>query len=115
MCPPADDRDVARHESMRIRLLGGFRVSVGSRSIEGDAWRLKKAASLLKLLALAPGHRLSREQMMELLWPDASESAASNSLRHTLQASGARGLAQAAVKESIERVHRAINLLELSF
>jgi predicted ATPase/DNA-binding SARP family transcriptional activator/DNA-binding CsgD family transcriptional regulator len=86
MCPPADDRDVARHESMRIRLLGGFRVSVGSRRIEDDAWRLKKAASLLKLLALAPGHRLSREQMMELLWPDASESAASNSLRHTLHA-----------------------------
>ena len=58
MYPLAEDKDVARSEPMRIRLLGGFRVSVGPRSITGDAWRLKKAASLLKLLALAPGHRL---------------------------------------------------------
>ena len=71
---------------MRIRLLGGFRVSVGPRSITGDAWRLKKAASLLKLLALTPGHRLPRERVMELLWPGSSKSAASNNLRQTLHA-----------------------------
>jgi hypothetical protein len=37
----------------------------------GDAsWRLRKAAGLVKLLALAEGHRLHREQAMDLLWPD---------------------------------------------
>ena len=50
-------------------LLGGFRVSVGARTIEDGGWRLRKAASLVKLLALAPGHRLHREQAMDLLWP----------------------------------------------
>lgn len=30
-------------EAVRIRLLGGFRVSVGIRSIGEEEWRLKKA------------------------------------------------------------------------
>jgi predicted ATPase/DNA-binding SARP family transcriptional activator/DNA-binding CsgD family transcriptional regulator len=75
-----------RLEALRVWLLGGFRVSVGSRAITPDAWRLRKAAALVKLLALAPGHRLHREQAMEALWPDSGRSAASNSLRTTLHA-----------------------------
>ena len=69
---------------MRVWLLGGFRVSVGSRTIEADAWRLRKAAALVKLLALAHDHRLHREQAMDLLWPDLSTRAASNNLRQVL-------------------------------
>jgi predicted ATPase/DNA-binding SARP family transcriptional activator len=71
---------------MRVRLLGSFEVSVGSQTIGRDAWRLTKAASLVKLLALAPGHRLHREQAMDVLWPDSAARAASNSLRQTLHA-----------------------------
>jgi DNA-binding SARP family transcriptional activator len=56
-----------RPEAVRIRLLGGFQVTVETRTIEDEAWRLRKAASLVKLLALAPGHRLHREQAMEAL------------------------------------------------
>ena len=40
----------------------------------------------MKLLALAPGHRLHREQAMDLLWPKSSTQAASNSLRQVLHA-----------------------------
>ncbi len=69
---------------MRVWLLGGFRVSVGSRTIEGDAWRLRKAAALVKLLALAPDHRLHREQILDLLWPSLGKRAASNNLRQVL-------------------------------
>ena len=54
---------------MRIRLLGGFQVSVGSREIDESQRRLRKAASLRKLLALSWRHRLQREQGIELLWP----------------------------------------------
>ena len=71
---------------MRVWLLGGFRVSVGSTTITQDAWHLRKAASLVKLLALAPGHRIHREQAMELLWPDSGRKVASNNLRSTLHA-----------------------------
>jgi DNA-binding SARP family transcriptional activator len=49
---------------LRIQLLGGFHIVVGTRSIDDDAWRLRKVKALIKLLALAPGHSLAREQVL---------------------------------------------------
>jgi hypothetical protein len=49
-----------RLEALRIRLLGGFSVSIGTRTIEQNEWRLKRAASLVKLLALARRRRPDR-------------------------------------------------------
>ncbi|HZY57287.1 MAG TPA: BTAD domain-containing putative transcriptional regulator [Rubrobacteraceae bacterium] len=71
-------------EAVRVRLLGGFRVSVGNRTIEEDEWRLRKAGSLIKLLAIAPQHRLHRERVMDLLWPKLDVGKAANNLRYTL-------------------------------
>jgi predicted ATPase/DNA-binding SARP family transcriptional activator/DNA-binding CsgD family transcriptional regulator len=71
-------------EAIRIKLLGGFRVWVGPRVIEENQWRLKKARSLIKLLALSAGHRLHREQAMELLWPGLEPHAAANNLHYAL-------------------------------
>jgi DNA-binding SARP family transcriptional activator len=68
-------------EAVRVKLLGTFTVSVGSRTTRQEEWRLKKAASLVKFLALAPGHRTHRERVMDLLWPDSRKKAASNNLR----------------------------------
>jgi DNA-binding SARP family transcriptional activator len=73
-------------EAVRVRLLGGFRVSVGDRSIGEDEWRLRKAAGLVKLLALEPGHRMHREHLMDLLWPELGAKAAANGLHHALHA-----------------------------
>jgi DNA-binding SARP family transcriptional activator len=63
---------------VRVKLLGGYSVSVGDRTVARDLWRLRKAAALVKLLALAPGHRLYREQAMDLLWPELGTRAASS-------------------------------------
>ena len=82
---PRDAR-VGRPESVRVWLLGGFRVSVGTRIVEEGDWRLRKAASLVKLLALAPGHHLHREQAMDLLWPNLGRKAAANNLSQALHA-----------------------------
>src|SRR5919202_2862144 len=71
-------------EAVRIRLLGGFSVSVGFRIIGQDEWRLKKAAGLVKLLALERGHRMHRERVMDLLWPELGTKAAANNLRYAL-------------------------------
>jgi DNA-binding SARP family transcriptional activator len=71
-------------ESVRIWLLGAFRTSVGHKAIEESQWRLRKAAKLVKLLALAPNHRMHRERAMDLLWPDLDPKAAANNLRHAL-------------------------------
>jgi predicted ATPase/DNA-binding SARP family transcriptional activator/DNA-binding CsgD family transcriptional regulator len=76
--------DGSAPDVVRVLLFGSFRVSVGSRAIGQDAWRLRKAASLVKLLALAPGHHLHREQVMEALWPNLGLRAASNNLRQAL-------------------------------
>jgi DNA-binding SARP family transcriptional activator len=69
---------------VRIGLLGDFTVTVGDRKVDEKAWRLRKAASLIKLLALAPGHRIHRERAMDLLWPKLGIRAASNNLRQAL-------------------------------
>src|SRR5215217_8544783 len=82
--PP--DARVGRPETLRVWLLGGFRVSVGTRTVEEGAWRLRKAAALVKLLALAPGHHLHREQAMDLLWPEHGRRAAANNLSQALHA-----------------------------
>jgi predicted ATPase/DNA-binding SARP family transcriptional activator/DNA-binding CsgD family transcriptional regulator len=75
-----------KSQTVRIQLLGGFRVSVGSRTVGEDGWRLKKAKSLLKLLALAPGHRMHREHALDLLWPDSGSESQVNNLRQALHA-----------------------------
>src|SRR5918995_5013164 len=82
---PPTPQGGAAPQTLRIWLLGGFRVSVGSRSIGEEEWHLRKAGSLLKLLALAPSHRLHREQAMELLWPDLHPKAALNNLHYALR------------------------------
>ena len=49
-----------------------------------DAWRLRKAAALVKLLALEPNHRMHKEQAMDLLWPHLGARAGANNLHRTL-------------------------------
>jgi DNA-binding SARP family transcriptional activator len=77
---------------VRIRLLGGFDVHVDGVAVPADAWRLSKARSLLKLLALAEGHRMHRDAVVEALWPDLRAAAATNNLHQTLH-SARRALA----------------------
>ena len=81
---PQSEHDRQAPPALRIWLLGGFKVSVGSRCIGEQEWHLRKAGSLLKVLALSPGHRLHREQAMELLWPDLDPVAALNNLHYAL-------------------------------
>jgi predicted ATPase/DNA-binding SARP family transcriptional activator len=69
---------------LRIQLLGGFAVSVAGRPVPPEAWRLRKAKSLIKLLALAPGHRALRGEVGELLWPERSPASVSNNCAQAL-------------------------------
>ena len=59
-----------------LRLLGGFQLQVSGRAVQEDVWRLRRAKTLLKLLALTPERRLHREQLAEALWADGEGSAA---------------------------------------
>lgn len=53
-----------------ITVMGGFGVVVDGVPTAARVWPVRHAAALVKVLALAPGHRLHREQAMDLLWPD---------------------------------------------
>ena len=67
-----------------VSLLGGFGAEVDGVAVPPKAWRLKKARELVKLLALAPGHRLHREQAMDVLWRDLPPAAAANNLHQAV-------------------------------
>lgn len=69
---------------LRIALLGGFRIWIGSHLIPDEAWKRRKVQALVKLLALTAKHCLHREQLMELLWPEPEIESARNNLRQTL-------------------------------
>src|SRR5262249_31171678 len=84
---------------IRIELFGGFQIEVGSRSIPEEAWRQRKPAALVKLLALAPRHRLHREQVMDALWPELWPGPAAANLRKALHY--ARRLCKAATGEQL--------------
>ena len=52
-----------------VRLLGRFEVAVDARPVAGSAWEHRRAEDLVKLLALSRGHRLTRDEVVEALWP----------------------------------------------
>jgi DNA-binding SARP family transcriptional activator/pimeloyl-ACP methyl ester carboxylesterase len=66
---------------VEIRVLGGFEVSVDGRRVPAQAWQQRRASELVKLLALAPRHRLQREQVIDALWPDLQPDAGAANLR----------------------------------
>ena len=75
---------LSRVPRITVTLLGGFAAAVDGASVPEGAWRLKKARELVKLLALAPGHRLHREQAMDVLWRDRDPGSAANNLHQAV-------------------------------
>jgi DNA-binding SARP family transcriptional activator len=59
-----------RTARVEITLLGRFEVSVDGTVTPERGWQRRTAAALVKVLALAPGQRLHREQVIDVLWPD---------------------------------------------
>src|ERR1700694_3198461 len=71
------------HVGLRVQLLGGLGLQVGPREIPPSAAR-GKASLLVKLLALAPGHHLHREEVVDRLWPELDPDAGINNLHGVL-------------------------------
>ncbi len=64
-----------------ISLMGGFAVSADGHPVPDRAWRHRRAAELVKILALGSAHRIHREQVMDALWPELAPDAAAANLR----------------------------------
>src|SRR5690349_10728336 len=54
---------------IHVTLLGRFAMTVGGIPVAEAGWKRRHAAAVVKVLALAPGRRLHREQVIDLVWP----------------------------------------------
>jgi DNA-binding SARP family transcriptional activator len=82
LSPPARDggADPTAPHSVSIAVLGGFSVTVNGVATPAGGWARRSSSSLVKILALAPGHRLHREHVIDVLWPDEDPASAANRL-----------------------------------
>ncbi|MBI3154813.1 MAG: AAA family ATPase [Burkholderiales bacterium] len=75
-----------------VQLLGRFAVSVGSDGIPAQRWPSLRATHLVQLLSLQPRHRMTRDQVIDALWPQLEPEAGAANLRkathHARQALG---------------------------
>ena len=58
--------------AIEITLLGQFGLACNGTRVQAPAWTRRQGAALVKLLALSPGRRLHREQVIDAIWPDQS-------------------------------------------
>lgn len=72
--------DQDAHPNVAIRTLGGLVVERGGVRVALSEWQSKKARDLLKILVARRGRPASREQLIDLLWPDEDLAKASNRL-----------------------------------
>ncbi len=70
--------------AVQVFVLGGFKVVVRSQVLPEHAWRRKTARQLFKILLSRPNRRMTRDEVIELLWPESDPEAASSNLRSTL-------------------------------
>jgi DNA-binding SARP family transcriptional activator len=66
---------------LRIYTLGPFRVHHGDTPITDSAWKTQKNKTLLKILLTYRQRALTRDQLMEWLWPHLDPDAAGRNLR----------------------------------
>jgi DNA-binding SARP family transcriptional activator len=75
-----------------VCLLGGFSVEVAAAPVADARWPSLRARHLVQLLCLAERHRLTRDQVIESLWPQLDPDAGAANLRkaahHARQALG---------------------------
>ncbi|MEO5697589.1 MAG: AAA family ATPase [Burkholderiaceae bacterium] len=79
-------------DRLEVRLLGGFSVSIAGAEVAAERWPSLRAAQLVQLLSLAPQQRLTRDRVIDALWPQLGPDAGAANLRkaahHARQALG---------------------------
>lgn len=70
--------------ALRVFVLGRFEIEQGRRTIESEQWRSGKARSLFKILLTRRNYQLSRQEALELLWPELDQERAANNLNQAV-------------------------------
>lgn len=77
---------------LSVQLLGGFTVSIEGVALAAERWPSLRSAQLVQLLCLAPQRRLTRDRVIDALWPQLDPDAGAANLRkaahHARQALG---------------------------
>lgn len=85
----AHDEQVERYYpgfTLRVQLLGDFRIWRGSHEIQAREWQRDKSRQLLQLLLTYRGQWVHREQLCAWLWPESDMVAAERQFKVTLNA-----------------------------
>lgn len=69
---------------LEVCVMGGLSLALGERRITERRWRRKTSKSLMALLALTPGHLVTRFEAIEFLWPEADYDRGRENLYSTL-------------------------------
>jgi ATP/maltotriose-dependent transcriptional regulator MalT/two-component SAPR family response regulator len=72
--------------TLRIQMLGSFRVWRGASEVHSREWQREKARQLLQLLLTYRGQWIQREQICAWLWPDSDLDASERQFKVTLNA-----------------------------
>src|SRR5258708_20114630 len=72
--------------AVQVHMLGGFQVDVRGRTLNADAWPRKTARQVFKCLLTHSQRRVSKDEAIELLWPDGDPATGAANLRSTLTA-----------------------------
>ena len=84
--------DLEPASRLEVRLLGGFSVSIDGAEVAAERWPSLRSAQLVQLLSLAPQRRMTRDRVVDTLWPQLEPDAGAANLRkaahHARQALG---------------------------
>jgi len=87
---PSVGLDAPAH--LEVRLLGQFSAAVDGVELTAENWPGLRATHLVQLLSLEPRHRLTRDEVIDALWPQLDTEAGAANLRkaahHARQALG---------------------------
>lgn len=91
---------------LRLKCLGPFQICRGEDQLPHQRWRRRKALLVLKYLAVHPAHKVQKDRLLDLFWPDEAPEKASNSFyvtMHSLRRELSAGLSQAVDYLEVER------------
>ncbi len=78
---PAQAAERSIGDLLEIRMLGGVEFRVNGVEISAQAWTTRRARELVLLVALSRQHRLTRDEVVDALWPQLDGDAGGANLR----------------------------------
>jgi DNA-binding SARP family transcriptional activator/class 3 adenylate cyclase len=75
--------DVKTQPDFAVKVLGGFSLTQHGTELPTGSWQ-PRARTLFTLIATAPRLRRSRDELIDVLWPDAMPDAGASNLRYTV-------------------------------